>query len=101
MIKIKIVEKAGNKIVDLLHKSNGWSNEDCEREDCIVCSSAIDEENARRNCKRRSITYETFCLICQAKDKEEERKKKESNEVKDEDSEKDDRDEEIEMKDDK
>ena len=60
-IKIKIVEKAGNKIVDLLHKSNGWSNEDCEREDCIVCSSAMDDDNAIRNCKRRSITYETFC----------------------------------------
>ena len=43
-LKIKIVEKAGEKIVDLLHKSNSWSKEDCQREDCIVCSSKTEKE---------------------------------------------------------
>ena len=36
-VKIKIVEKAGDKIVDLLHKSNPWSSEHCGRSDCLVC----------------------------------------------------------------
>ena len=29
--KIKIVERAGTKIIDLLHKTNPWQGEDCKR----------------------------------------------------------------------
>ena len=34
MLKIKIVECTGDKLVDLLHKSNAWGDEDCQRPDC-------------------------------------------------------------------
>ena len=33
-IGLKIVERAGNKIQDLLHKSNPWDNQSCERKGC-------------------------------------------------------------------
>ena len=62
-IKIKVVERAGSKLVDLLHKSNVWSDADCKREDCIICSSCVGEEK-KGKCKRRKVVYETFCLTC-------------------------------------
>ena len=27
--KIKIIERTGNTLVDILHKSNAWNNQDC------------------------------------------------------------------------
>ena len=36
-IKIKIVERSGTKLEELLHKSNVWEEKDCGREDCWVC----------------------------------------------------------------
>ena len=43
--KIKLVEKTGDKVVDLLHKSNPWSDEDCGRMDCLLCNSASEKGN--------------------------------------------------------
>ena len=63
-IKIKIVERAGEKLVDLLHRSDAWSNRDCDRLDCLICESA-GEEGTKGACKRRSIIYETYCVTCQ------------------------------------
>ena len=63
-IKVKIVERTGDKIVDLVHKSNAWSNKDCMREDCLICASCTDEEE-RGKCYRRNVVYETFCLTCE------------------------------------
>ena len=65
-----MVERTGRKLVDLLHKSNAWSDQDCGREDCLVCSSCV--ENERRGlCMRRNVVYETFCLSCYYKEKAE------------------------------
>ena len=36
--KIKLVERAGTKLVDLLHKSDPWGKVDCKRENCEPCS---------------------------------------------------------------
>ena len=67
-IKIKIVERTGDKIVDLLHRSNAWADSDCERSDCIVCDSA--ENDAKKgSCKIRGVTYEVYCKNCE-KEKE-------------------------------
>ena len=59
--KIKLVERAGNKIVDVLHKSNAWSMMDCERDDCLICST---ETSRKGTCRRRNVLYETFCITC-------------------------------------
>ena len=62
-IKVKIVERGREKIVDLLHKSNPWKDKDCERKECVLCSSA-GEKDKRGICKKRNIVYEIFCLEC-------------------------------------
>ena len=49
-LKLKVVEKTGEKLVDLLHRSDAWSDMDCSREDCLICGSAGEKErkgNAR------------------------------------------------------
>ena len=69
-IKLKIVERTGEKIVDLVHRSNAWSNLDCQRKDCLICESCVGEE-MRGMCYKRNVIYETFCLTCE--DKVEER----------------------------
>ena len=44
-INIKIVERVGQKLEDVLHKSNPWENLDCNRKDCFSClSSASSKE---------------------------------------------------------
>ena len=64
-IKVKLVERTGNKIVDLLHKSDAWGDSDCMRDDCWTCQSCEKEEKPKGKCKRRSILYETYCETCE------------------------------------
>ena len=33
-ISLKIVERAGEKLMEILHKSDPWENVDCQRENC-------------------------------------------------------------------
>ena len=70
-IKVKIVERSGTKLQELLHKSNVWEERDCLRDDCWVCT----EENLggkKGQCYKKNITYETYCITCY---KEEERER--------------------------
>ena len=57
-IKIKIVERTGDKVVEILHKSDAWSDLDCERPDCLICTSC-GESDKKGKCKKRNIIYET------------------------------------------
>ena len=67
-LNIKIVERAGNKIQDILSKSDPWDSIDCNREGCFSCDSATKYENCKfRNCHQRSILYETWCETCRKK----------------------------------
>ena len=34
---VKIVEEAGDKVIDQLHKSNPWRGDDCARVGCLHC----------------------------------------------------------------
>ena len=61
-LKIRVVEKTGERIVDTLHKSNPWDNNKCERKDCRICEGP--EEKMWGRCKHRNVVYETQCMIC-------------------------------------
>ena len=60
-IRVKLVERTGEKLVDILHKSNPWEAIHCNRDDCAFCSS--NNEKLIGKCKKRNIVYETECLI--------------------------------------
>ena len=52
-IRIRIVERTGEKLVNILHKSNPWEAVDCKREDCKFCVN----EKLIGKCKKRNIVY--------------------------------------------
>ena len=35
---VKIVEKGGTKLCDLICPSNPWKSEDCKRKNCCICT---------------------------------------------------------------
>ena len=70
-IKIKMVEKAGTKLSDILHKSDPWQGKDCGRDLCLLCKTkAATEKNEKQDCTQRNIVYETWCLLCERRESE-------------------------------
>ena len=63
--KIKIVERGGTKLVDILHKSNPWAGQDCGRAGCLLCKSRREEgKKDKQDCKKRNLVYQTTCQTC-------------------------------------
>ena len=66
---VKIVERAGEKVVDQLHKTNPWRGEDCNRQGCHHCWTKIKTSKYKTQCcKKRSLIYETWCISCEEKE---------------------------------
>ena len=61
--KVKIVEKSGKTLKQILVKSNPWATGMCERMDCYPCSAG----DADSNCYKRNILYESTCIPCSKK----------------------------------
>ena len=63
--RIKIVEKGGTKLVDILHKANPWAGTECGRPGCLLCTSRKEEgRQDKQDCKKRNLVYETSCRTC-------------------------------------
>ena len=59
-VKIKVVEKVGNKLVDMLHQADPWQGADCQREKCLPCRTKMKtNRDKRQDCSRRNVVYET------------------------------------------
>ena len=73
------MEKGGTKLVDILHKANPWSGQECGRMKCLLCISKKREGKTNsQDCKKRNCVYETYCWTCsQRQDNEIEEKFKE------------------------
>ena len=79
--RLKVVEQVGDKILDKLHTANPWRGRPCEREDCWPCrTKEWTEKDAKKDCSKRSLVYETWCQTCYMKDVEEIRETEESEE---------------------
>ena len=64
--RIKIVERTGTKLVDMLHRANPWQGQDCQRQGCLLCSTKIRTgRNLEQECTQRCLVYETWCLNCE------------------------------------
>ena len=66
-LKFEIVEKTGNKLENILHNSNAWGIQDCERNDFILCESA-GENDKKGQWKNINVVYETYCLLCEERE---------------------------------
>ena len=66
---MKVVEEAGDKLVDMLRATNPWRGENCGRDDCWLCQTKeMTGKNKTQDCTRRSIVYETWCETCLQRD---------------------------------
>ena len=55
-ISIKVVERAGERVQDILHKSDPWENRDCGRKECPTCiTSSENDKIPFRSCTKRSV----------------------------------------------
>ena len=79
-LNLKIIERGGDKLQDILCKSNPWGGEDCKREDCFTCEVATKFGHCSfKNCHQRSVLYETWCKRCKREVEREEKEMKENN----------------------
>ena len=63
--RLKIVERAGLKMEDVLHSSNPWRGEDCGRPGCLLCKTKqITGKQKTQCCRKRSLVYEVWCIEC-------------------------------------
>ena len=69
--RVKIVERTGTKLEDLLHKADPWQGTPCEREMCMLCmTKQWSGKHMSQDCHRRSLVYETWCETCLERDTE-------------------------------
>ena len=57
--RVKVVEKAGVMLKNILHKANPWAGDQCGRQECLVC-----RQEKGGNCRQRNATYSTECKRC-------------------------------------
>ena len=51
--RLKIVERSGMKLENVLHKSNPWAGEDCERVGCLLChTKKVTGKNMNQSCSK-------------------------------------------------
>ena len=68
-VKIKIVERSGRKLVDILHRADPWLGKDCGRPQCLLCETKMKtEKDMRQDCTKRCVIYETWCMTCEEKE---------------------------------
>ena len=61
--RFKMVEKAGDKLENLLTKSNPWQGMDCGRPQCLLCQTKQKTgKNLGQDCNTRNLVYKT-CLL--------------------------------------
>ena len=65
---MRIVERAGNKLKSLLHRSDPWAGQKCNDERCLICTNPY---NKTYNCSKRNIVYKSVCLTCKDLEKKE------------------------------
>ena len=70
-VKLKIVERTGRRLVDLLHTADPWQGRDCGRPKCLLCWTKLKTgKDLTQDCTKRCIVYQTWCITCEEKEKE-------------------------------
>ena len=59
--RVKVVERSGTGLKNILPNTNPWSGEHCSRSECITCNQGAEE---KPDCAKRNLIYENICTIC-------------------------------------
>ena len=63
--KLKIVERGGIKLENILVKKNPWDGECCERKSCLLCDTKRRADKPKmKSCTKRNLVYKTWCQTC-------------------------------------
>ena len=63
--RVKLVEKAGSKLTDLLTRSDPFGGQACGRADCLPCISKA-KTGKEVPCWRTNLTYKAMSIRCPA-----------------------------------
>merc|ERR1711954_478849 len=63
--RIKIVERCGTKLVDILRNKGPEYGQPCGRENCQPCNNG--DQKLKFPCWDRSVVYRAYCLDCKKK----------------------------------
>ena len=61
---VRVVERGGTKILQLLSQANPWAAQHCGRKGCLPCSSAAKDSHLGK-CNKESIIYALKYVTCQ------------------------------------
>ena len=64
--RVRICERGGRTIREILHKSNPWSGGPCGRRNCLPCING----DGKQDCFVKNCVYDIICLECSGDDKE-------------------------------
>ena len=59
--KVKVAERTGSKMKDILSNTNPWAGAHCGQIGCITCNQSTED---MPDCTKRSLVYENICLKC-------------------------------------
>ena len=69
--RLRIVERAGLKLEDILNEAKPWLGQVCKRDKCLLClNKSRTGKNSTQDCFRCCLVYETWCLTCYETDLE-------------------------------
>ena len=63
---VKIVERRGTTISNILCRSYPWATTTCQSSNCFPCTSAAPNKQPKVSCRAPGIAYRVDCLSCQA-----------------------------------
>ena len=63
--RVKIVERGGTQVKQILHKSNPWSKGFCGRSNCLPCLHG----DGTQNCFDKNVVYQIKCIDCTEEEK--------------------------------
>jgi hypothetical protein len=67
--RLKIEERAGIRLEDMLTSSNPWKGKDCERPGCLLYKTKQHTGKLlKQECDKRNLVYETICMTCQRRE---------------------------------
>ena len=58
-LKIRVIERAGQTVKQLLQRSDPFQSRICGQNDCFVC-----KHNLPINCRERGVVYQLICKLC-------------------------------------
>ena len=68
--RVKVVERSGRKIEDLITNKDPWKNKDCQRPNCFICNTkTITGKGLNIDCTKRNFNYTIKCLNCEEEER--------------------------------